>query len=103
MTFGAAARQVGLAALGAAAALVIVVGVALVVHQPLSRVPENTLKFAVGLLLSSFGTFWAAEGAGVAWPGRDVAILGLLAAYILVSYGLVQALRRRQMTLQSAA
>jgi uncharacterized membrane protein len=104
VTFGAAARQVGLAALGAAAALLIVVGVALVVHQPLSRVPENTLKFAVGVLLSSFGTFWAAEGAGVAWPGNDVAILGLLAGYILVSYGLVQALqRRRRMTLRSAA
>jgi uncharacterized membrane protein len=86
------------------AALVIVVGAALVVHQPLSRVPENTLKFAVGLLLSSFGTFWAAEGAGVAWPGNDVAILGLLAVYVLVSYGLVQALqRRRRMTLRSAA
>jgi uncharacterized membrane protein len=104
VTFGAAARQVGLAALGAAAALVIVVSVALVVHQPLSRVPENTLKFAVGLLLSSFGTFWAAEGAGVTWPGHDVAILGLLAVYVLVSYGLVQALqRRRQMILRSAA
>jgi uncharacterized membrane protein len=104
VTFGAAARQVGLAALGAVAALVIVVGAALVVHQPLSRVPENTLKFAVGLLLSSFGTFWAAEGAGVAWPGNDVAILGLLAVYVLVSYGLVQALqRRRRMTLRSAA
>ena len=104
VTFGAAARQVGLAALGAAAALLIVVGVALVVHRPLSRVPENTLKFAVGLLLSSFGTFWAAEGAGVTWPGNDVAILGLLAVYILVSYGLVQALqRRRRVTLRSAA
>jgi uncharacterized membrane protein len=104
VTFGAAARQVGLAALGAAAALVIVVGAALVVHQPLSRVPENTLKFAVGLLLSSFGTFWAAEGAGVTWPGHDVAILGLLAVYVLVSYGLVQALQRRcRMTLRSAA
>jgi uncharacterized membrane protein len=104
VTFGAAARQVGLAALGAAAALLIVVGAALVVHQPLSRVPENTLKFAVGLLLSSFGTFWAAEGVGVAWPGHDVAILGLLAMYVLVSYGLVQALqRRRRMTLRSAA
>ena len=104
VTFGAATRQVGLAALGAAAALVIVVGVALVVHQPLSRVPENTLKFAVGVLLSSFGTFWAAEGTGVTWPGHDVAILGLLAVYVLVSYGLVQALqRRRRMTLRSAA
>jgi uncharacterized membrane protein len=52
--------------------------VGVVVRAPLSRVPENTLKFVVGLLLSSFGTFWAAEGAGVTWPGSDAAILGLL-------------------------
>ena len=104
VTFGAAARQVGLAAIGAAAALVLVVGVGLAVHQPLSRVPENALKFAVGLLLTSFGTFWAAEGAGAAWPSNDVSIIGLLALYIVVSYILVQTLqRRRQQKLQVAA
>jgi uncharacterized membrane protein len=104
VTFGAAARQVGLAALGAGAALVLVVGVAVVVHRPLARVPENWLKFAVGLLLSSFGTFWAAEGAGAAWPRQDVSILGLLAAYIVISYGLVRVLQhRRQAMLQAAA
>jgi uncharacterized membrane protein len=103
VTFGAAARQVGLAALGAGAALVLVVGVAVVVHRPLARVPENWLKFAVGLLLSSFGTFWAAEGAGAAWPRQDISILGLLAAYIVISYGLVQVLRRRRQTLLQAA
>src|SRR5436305_3454689 len=59
ITFGAAAHQVGLAALGALAALVLVLVVGALVHRPLSRVPENTLKFAVGLLLTSFGTFWA--------------------------------------------
>jgi uncharacterized membrane protein len=96
VTFGAAAHQVGLAAIGAAAALVIVLGVGAAVHQPLSRVPENTLKFAVGLLLTSFGTFWAAEGAGAEWPGSDGAILGILAVLMVVSFGLVQVLRRRR-------
>ena len=57
MTFGATAHQVGLAVIGAAAALVLVLAVGVVVHAPLSRVPENTLKFAVGLMLTSFGTF----------------------------------------------
>ncbi len=104
VTFGATAKQVGLAAAGAAAALVVVLAVGVAVHAPLSRVPENTLKFAVGLLLSSFGTFWAAEGAGVDWPGSDVAILGILGVLIAVSFGLVQALRRqRALTLSAAA
>lgn len=71
VTFGATAHQVGLAAAGAAAALVLVVAVGLAVHQPLSRVPENTLKYVVGLMLATFGTFWSAEGAGVSWPGSD--------------------------------
>jgi uncharacterized membrane protein len=99
VTFGAAARQVGLAALGAAVALVLVVGAAVLVHQPLSRVPENWLKFAVGLLLSTFGTFWAAEGAGAAWPTSDGAILGILALFIVISFGFVQLLRRRRQVL----
>jgi uncharacterized membrane protein len=97
ITFGAAAHQVGLAAAGAAAALVLVLAVGAVVHQPLSRVPENTLKFAVGLLLSSFGTFWAAEGAGVSWPGEDGAILGILAVYLVMSWVFVTALQRRRL------
>jgi uncharacterized membrane protein len=96
VTFGAGANQVGLAALGAGAAVVVVVAAGLVVHQPLTRVPENALKFAVGLLLSSFGTFWAAEGAGVTWPGSDAAILGILAVYALVSLAYVGLLRRKR-------
>jgi uncharacterized membrane protein len=96
VTFGAGANQVGLAALGAGAAVVVVVAAGLVVHQPLTRVPENALKFAVGLLLSSFGTFWAAEGAGVTWPGSDAAILGILAVYVLVSLAYVGLLRRKR-------
>ncbi len=96
VTFGATSKAVGLAALGALAALVIVLIVGVLVHQPLSRVPENTLKFAVGLMLSSFGTFWAAEGAGVVWPGADLSILGLLALYGTLSYVLVTVLHRRR-------
>jgi uncharacterized membrane protein len=65
-------------------------------HRPLSQVPENTLKFTVGLLLSTFGTFWAAEGAGAVWPGGDLSILGILAVYALASWGYVMGLRREK-------
>ena len=95
VTFGATAHQVPLAALGAAVAVVLVVAVGLVVHEPLTRVPENLLKFVVGLLLTSFGTFWAAEGAGVSWPGTDLAILGILAGLAVVSYVYVSILKRQ--------
>lgn len=96
LTFGATAHQVGLAAVGAAAALVLVTLAGIVLHRPLARVPENLLKFAVGLLLSSFGTFWAAEGAGVRWPNSDLDILGILAALIVVSLAYVAILRRQR-------
>lgn len=96
ITFGAAQGRIDLAALGAVAALLVVLAVGLVVHRPLSRVPENTLKFAVGLVLTSFGTFWAAEGAGVVWPGADLAILALLALYTLAALGFVQLLSRQR-------
>jgi uncharacterized membrane protein len=89
VTFGAAAKSVGWAATGAAAALVLVLAVGAAVHAPLSRVPENTLKYLVGLMLSAFGTFWSAEGAGVSWPGADAAIIGLLVCYALGSLALV--------------
>jgi uncharacterized membrane protein len=95
VTFGATAQQVPLAALGAAIALVLVVAVGLVVKEPLTRVPENVLKFAVGLLLTSFGTFWAAEGAGVAWPGTDKAIPGIIVVLAGVSYVYVTVLKRQ--------
>jgi len=104
ITFGATSHQVGLAALGAAVAIVLVGAVGLAVRVPLSRVPENTLKYAVGLMLTSFGTFWAAEGAGVRWPASDVAILGLLVVYAVISFGLVSMLQRRRATaLRTAA
>jgi uncharacterized membrane protein len=64
------------------------------VHKPLSRVPENTLKFLVGTMLSSFGVFWIGEAMGVPWPASDFALGYIAAAFLLVSLGLVQAVRR---------
>jgi uncharacterized membrane protein len=96
VTFGATAQRLDLAVYGAAAALVLVLAAGALLHRPLSQVPENTLKFTVGLLLSTFGTFWAAEGAGAVWPGGDLSILGILAVYALASWGYVMGLRREK-------
>lgn len=90
-----AARMAGLqaAALGALAAPVLVVIIGAMVHAPLRQVPENTLKFVVGIMLTTFGTFWAGEGLGVAWLGEDLALLWLVGLYLLVSWALVTWLR----------
>ncbi len=93
VTFGASAGQLGPAALGAAIAGVLVLGVGASLHRPLARVPENGLKYAVGLMLVTFGTFWAGEGIGIAWPGSDAVILVLLAAYLVLSLAGVWAIR----------
>jgi uncharacterized membrane protein len=77
------------AGLGAAAALLVVGGLGFALQRPLARVPENTLKFIVGVLLSAFGTFWVGEGAGVPWPGGDLAIPCLMAAYLALAICLV--------------
>jgi uncharacterized membrane protein len=94
LAFGTSQGSIPLAALGAGIALVLVVVVAAMMHQPLSRVPENTMKFAVGLMLATFGIFWSVEGTGVAWPGADAALLGIFVFLTLVSLGLVAVLRR---------
>ena len=96
IAFGSAQRHVGLAAAGAAAAFVVVVAAGALAKGPLSRVPENTIKFVVGVLLTTFGCFWAAEGAGVDWPGDELSLLGVLVFFALVSVALVRVLRRRQ-------
>jgi uncharacterized membrane protein len=77
----------------AACALVALAG--LVVHRPLARVPENTLKFAVGVLLSAFGLFWTGEGLGVDWPGADLAILAFIALFLATGLAAVALLNRR--------
>jgi uncharacterized membrane protein len=95
VTVGAAHGGFALPIIGALAALVAVTVTGLIVHRPLSRVPENTMKLAVGLMLVTFGTFWGAEGAGVSWPGGDVMILAVLAFYAALSFALVEILNRR--------
>jgi uncharacterized membrane protein len=95
LTFGANQKNVGVAVIGAAAAVVAVAAVGVAVRAPLSRVPENAMKFAVGIMLTSFGTFWGAEGAGVAWPGNDAALLVLVPVVAAVSLGYAFGLRSR--------
>ena len=96
ITFGSTQRNVGLAAAAAGAALVLVASVGLLVRAPLGRVPENTMKFAVGVMLTTFGIFWATEGAGAHWPGDDASLPGVLAFVILLSFASVTLLRRRK-------
>ncbi|HZQ82367.1 MAG TPA: hypothetical protein VFB25_10385 [Gaiellaceae bacterium] len=93
LTFGSTQGSIPLAAVGAAAAVILVAGAGIAVRAPLSRVPENAMKFAVGLMLTSFGIFWSAEGAGANWPGDDASLVGVLAFVCLVSALLVRVLR----------
>jgi uncharacterized membrane protein len=81
------------ASIGALAACALVAVVGLIVHRPLARVPENTLKFTVGVMLSAFGIFWTGEGLGVPWPGEDLAILGFAALLLVVALGAVRLAR----------
>jgi uncharacterized membrane protein len=103
VTFGSTQGRLGLAAAAAAAAVALVVVVGFVVRGPLERVPENALKFGVGVLLTSFGIFWGGEGAGVSWPGSDVAILGVIAYVALLSLALTRLLRRQRPALEPVA
>ena len=97
ITFGTARENgVGIAAAAAGVALLVVVAAGALVHRPLGRVPENTLKFAVGLMLTTFGTFWATEGAGTSWPGDDAALLPILGFFCLASFAAVRMLRRQR-------
>ena len=82
------------ASFGALAACALVLAAGAIIHRPLSRVPENTLKFGVGVMLSAFGVFWTGEGLGVAWPGQDLALL-LFAALFLAAGLTGSALARR--------
>jgi uncharacterized membrane protein len=94
LTFGANQHRVGLAAAaaGVAALLVVLVGVA--VRAPLAKVPENTLKFVVGVLLSSFGMFWGAEGAGASWPGGEAALLAIVPGVLLLALATTRRMER---------
>ena len=101
ITFGLNADDVPMAAAGAGVACVLVLGLAVVLRRPLAMIPENALKYGVGLLLAAFGTYWAVEGIGVfrsgnhslEWPGGDLALLVLIVAWIVLSRALIAALR----------
>ena len=95
LTLGLSSGRLGVAALGAGAAVLVVGGVGALVARQLSEVPENALKLGVGLMLVPFGTFWAGEGVGVNWPGADLFLLGLLAVYAGATWVLVTYLGRQ--------
>jgi len=88
------------ASIGAAAALLLVVALGVALHRPLARIPENTLKFLVGALLSAFGAFWVGEGAGLAWPGADWSILVLIAAFLALALSMVALCRARSVNVE---
>ncbi len=94
LTFGANQHDIGLAAIAAGVAVAVVIAAGVAVRAPLARVPENAMKFGVGVMLSSFGIFWGAEGAGANWPGGDAALLVIVPGVLLVALALVQWLRR---------
>lgn len=94
VTFGNNQHDVPVAVLGAAAAVVVVTALGFAVRAPLSRVPENTMKFVVGIMLTSFGLFWATEGTGAHWPGDDLSLLGLIPAVAVIALGYTALLRR---------
>jgi uncharacterized membrane protein len=94
VTLGASRHDIGLAAAAAGVAAVSVLLVGVIVRRPLSRVPENTMKFAVGVMLCSFGVFWGAEGLGVAWPGGEAILVAIV---LLVAGCALLAVRRLRM------
>jgi uncharacterized membrane protein len=94
VTFGSNQHNIPLAAAAAAAAILLVAALGMAVRAPLARVPENSMKFVVGVMLTSFGIFWGAEGAGAVWPGADAALLVLIPAIGLYALILVMVFRR---------
>jgi uncharacterized membrane protein len=100
LTMGSAAAAGGAAmpsaVLGALAGLVVVLALGIALRAPLTKVPENVMKFVVGIMLTTFGTFWAGEAFGVQWPGADLALVGLIALYLLASRQMVTTLKRER-------
>jgi uncharacterized membrane protein len=103
ITFGLNAGSIPLAVVGASLGGIIVLGAGFALHRPLARVPENTIKFVVGLLLTTFGTFWAVEGLGwfsagqerLDWPGGDLALPVLLVAWCALAWATVRLIAPR--------
>jgi uncharacterized membrane protein len=97
VTFGSNQGSIRLAVLGAVLAVIVVLVAGIALRAPLSRVPENTLKFGVGILLTSFGMFWGGEGAGARWPGGDAALPVLIVLVLVFALGAVWLLRRARL------
>jgi uncharacterized membrane protein len=93
---GSNPQAFALAIWAAAIAVVLVTIAGFAIHKPLSKVPENTMKFVVGTLLTSFGIFWGAEGAGAEWPHQDLSLLAIIPFVLLVSFGLIELLKARK-------
>ena len=96
VTFGALQNKIPVAALSATVAVMIVVAAGFILHRPLSKVPENTLKFVVGLILTTFGIFWTTEGLGIEWAMQDLVLLPIITGLSVVSLLLVLALKMRK-------
>jgi Ca2+/H+ antiporter, TMEM165/GDT1 family len=92
---GAVGHTLVPASLGAGAALVLVILLGVALHRPLALVPENALKFAVGVMISSFGVFWVGEGVGFTWPKGDLSILAMIVAFLLASLASIPIVRRQ--------
>jgi uncharacterized membrane protein len=103
LTFGANDHNLPLASVAAGAAVIVVALAGIAVRAPLARVPENSMKFVVGVMLTAFGTFWGAEGAGAHWPGSDAALPVVVAAVAVFAVALVAALRRGRAATRPAA
>lgn len=99
LTFGTIQHRVGLASLAALVAIISVTLAGFALRKPLARVPENAMKFVVGIMLTSFGIFWGAEGAGAIWPGQDASLLAIIPFMTLVSLLLIRLLRSRRQRL----
>lgn len=95
VSFGASANQLGVAVIGGASAVIVIGAIGLALHEIVTRIPRSLLQLVVGILLTTFGTFWSLEGLGVDWPGNDAAILGLLLLYLLTALTYIT-LERRQ-------
>jgi uncharacterized membrane protein len=96
VTFGGNQHNIGLAAIAAIAAVLVVTAAGVAVRAPLSRVPENSMKFVVGVMLTAFGMYWAAEGAGAYWPGGDAALLVLIPTIAVYALVLVALFKHRR-------
>ena len=100
LTFGTIQKEVGLASLAAILAVLIATAAGFALAKPLTRVPENSMKFVVGVLLTSFGIFWGGEGSGVIWPGKDLSLIALIAFTSITAMTLIALLKKKHQTAQ---